>query len=118
MATERIMRAMSRPAASVVLAAFLLASAGVTVLSGAARADVACPTAPGAAAPAGQHWYYRFDRATHRKCWFTHAIGALSAHAGVGFHSSLALAPPPVATPPLPAAATLADAANGPGEAT
>lgn len=34
-----------------------------------AAADT-CLAAPNSAAPNGQHWYYRSDRATQRKCWF------------------------------------------------
>lgn len=29
-----------------------------------------CRAAPGDAAPAGQHWYYRLDRATGQQCWY------------------------------------------------
>jgi hypothetical protein len=29
-----------------------------------------CVAKPNAPAPAGQHWWYRTDRATQRKCWF------------------------------------------------
>jgi hypothetical protein len=29
-----------------------------------------CLTKPNAAAPPGNHWYYRVDRATHRECWY------------------------------------------------
>src|SRR5262252_2665714 len=38
-----------------------------------------CLAAPNAQSPQGQHWYYRLDRATHRKCWYLgaqHARGA------------------------------------------
>jgi hypothetical protein len=39
-------------------------------------ADAAeCLTAPDSAAPGGQHWYYRFDRATKRKCWYLREAG-------------------------------------------
>lgn len=41
-----------------------------TMLPGApARADD-CVASPNSAAPSGQHWWYRTDRATKRKCWF------------------------------------------------
>ena len=26
-------------------------------------------------APQGSHWYYRFDRATQRKCWYVRVVG-------------------------------------------
>src|SRR5690349_12714484 len=29
-----------------------------------------CLAGPNAHAPQGSHWYYRLDRATHRKCWY------------------------------------------------
>src|SRR5690606_38616192 len=34
------------------------------------RAEDDCIAKPNAPAPAGQHWWYRTDRATKRKCWF------------------------------------------------
>jgi hypothetical protein len=34
------------------------------------RAEEECVAKPNAPAPAGQHWWYRTDRATKRKCWF------------------------------------------------
>jgi hypothetical protein len=33
-----------------------------------------CIEAPVGAAPEGEHWYYRLDRETHRKCWHVGAI--------------------------------------------
>ena len=38
-------------------------------MAGSARA-ADCRAAPGDAAPAGQHWYYRLDRATGQQCWY------------------------------------------------
>jgi hypothetical protein len=35
-----------------------------------ARAEDDCLKAPNAAPPAGQHWWYRTDRAAKRKCWY------------------------------------------------
>jgi hypothetical protein len=29
-----------------------------------------CAQAPAGQAPEGEHWYYRLDRETHRKCWY------------------------------------------------
>jgi len=29
-----------------------------------------CRAAPGDAAPSGQHWFYRLDRATGQQCWY------------------------------------------------
>jgi hypothetical protein len=34
-----------------------------------------CRASPGAAAPLGQHWYYRVDRATKRHCWYLNSEG-------------------------------------------
>jgi hypothetical protein len=34
-----------------------------------------CRASPGAAAPQGQHWYYRVDRATKRHCWYLDTEG-------------------------------------------
>jgi hypothetical protein len=34
-----------------------------------------CRASPGAAAPQGQHWYYRVDRATKRHCWYLNTEG-------------------------------------------
>jgi hypothetical protein len=112
------MRTVARRAAYAVSAVLLLASAGVTVPVGSGHAAEACPSGPGAAAPAGQHWYYRFDRATHRKCWFMHAIGALSAHAAAEFQSAPSPAAPPAPAPQPPVTPSSADTANGPSQAT
>lgn len=37
-----------------------------------AHAD-GCLAAPNAQPPHGLHWYYRFDKANRRKCWFLHS---------------------------------------------
>src|SRR5215510_9811530 len=34
-----------------------------------------CKTAPGSAAPPGQHWYYRVNRSDQRHCWYLGAEG-------------------------------------------
>jgi len=34
-----------------------------------------CAEAPVGLAPEGEHWYYRLDRETHRKCWYMRAFG-------------------------------------------
>lgn len=110
------MGAIARPATSVaVSAALVLAGIGAALPLGSARAGDSCVSGPGAAAPAGQHWYYRIDRATHRKCWFTHAITPLPNHAAAEPDSAPSvpapsiLAPllgPSVATAPTPSAPT------------
>jgi hypothetical protein len=33
-----------------------------------------CAEAPVGLAPEGEHWYYRLDRETHRKCWYVRAF--------------------------------------------
>ena len=53
----------------------------------------------------GRHWYYRIDRVTHRKCWFTHAITSLAAHPAAEFLTASSIAAPPVAAPQSPSAA-------------
>ncbi|MBW7968234.1 hypothetical protein HYH08_02245 [Bradyrhizobium sp. BR 10289] len=35
-----------------------------------------CLASPKGAAPQGQHWFYRLDRTTKRKCWYLRAEGA------------------------------------------
>jgi hypothetical protein len=76
-------------------------AAATAVVGGTARGGDDCLAAPNATAPQGSHWYYRFDRAAHRKCWYVGAQGAKVRHAGA-------------ATPPAtrPSAATAA--ADGP----
>ena len=60
-------------AGSHLLAATALAVlAGACLGAGSARAqDAACLASPNGAAPAGTHWYYKTDQATHQKCWYT-----------------------------------------------
>ncbi len=58
------------PTAPVILALFVAASANA---SRDARAEE-CLSGPNTASPAGKHWYYRVDRASHRHCWY---LGAL-----------------------------------------
>jgi len=36
-----------------------------------------CLAVPNTSAPQGQHWYYRIDRSSHRKCWYLHATLAV-----------------------------------------
>jgi hypothetical protein len=53
-------------------ALLMLLALATTSASRASRAED-CLAGPNAQAPQGSHWYYRLDRATHRKCWY---IGA------------------------------------------
>lgn len=43
--------------------------------SSAATTAADCAASPKGAAPQGQHWYYRLDRATKRQCWYLRAEG-------------------------------------------
>jgi hypothetical protein len=52
-----------------------LIALAATTASRATRAEE-CLAGPNAQSPQGSHWYYRIDRATHRKCWY---LGALRA---------------------------------------
>ena len=62
----------SSPIVSVaVVAALVLLAGSVEMRTNKAYASD-CVAAPGAAAPPGQHWYYRIDRPNHRKCWYLH----------------------------------------------
>ncbi len=58
-----------------------LAQIPVTELLRAAPASEDCVTAPNRQAPEGRHWYYRSDRANHRKCWYLGDQGARARHA-------------------------------------
>ncbi len=98
------MSKISNPAASVaVVAALLLSGIGVGLPIENASADNSCIAAPNAAAPQGEHWYYRSDRQNHRKCWFLHATLALP-HQAAAHPSAVAADPPNTRTEPTPAA--------------
>ena len=93
-----------RAFASIALVATLLISGiGVMAPSTTARADD-CLAAPNSPAPQGSYWYYRLDRATQRKCWYTRAPGQpaqqLAAPATTGpaasLHSTPALSGAPL----------------------
>ncbi|WP_348522525.1 hypothetical protein [Bradyrhizobium iriomotense] len=51
------------------------ATSGQAAQSAASAADD-CLTSPKATAPDGQHWYYRLERDTKRKCWYLREEGA------------------------------------------
>lgn len=67
-----------------------------------AQTAAACSAAPKPTAPQGNHWYYRRDRATQRRCWFLAPAGQkvqgaaprLAAPASVGAEPAPATAPP------------------------
>jgi hypothetical protein len=83
---------MRTSSAPIILAILGAATAAV---SGTARAGDDCLAAPNAGAAQGSHWYYRLDRATHRKCWYVGPQGAKVRRAAT-------------ATPPAPARAPVA----------
>jgi hypothetical protein len=56
-----------RTSSAIILAIVVVATAAASRM---ARAGDDCLVAPNAGAPPGSHWYYRFDRVTHRKCWY------------------------------------------------
>lgn len=119
------MSKISNPAAPIaVVAALVLSGIGAGLPIDSARADNTCLAAPNAAAPEGQHWYYRLDRQKHAKCWYLHATMRLLHHAvvqgAVAPEKSMAepaasaqaeRAPPPAADD-APTATSSADAAQ------
>jgi len=62
------------------VAAALFASSIVGLVAvfggGAAAQSEECLAGPKGPTPAGGHWYYRVDRATHRNCWYLKDDGA------------------------------------------
>lgn len=99
-----------------VLVALLLSVIGVGLPIDSAHADGNCATAPGAAAPTGQHWYYRVDPVKHSRCWYVHATGRLSHHAAAEHHAASSEAAPSIAAPQSSSGATpqTLDAASEP----
>lgn len=53
-----------------VSAACLVGPVLIILSTAAARAADDCIAAPNSQPPQGQHWWYRTDRVTQRKCWF------------------------------------------------
>jgi len=108
-----------------VAAALLLTGIGCGPPVNSARADDNCAAAPGASAPKGQHWYYRIDSATHRRCWYLHATVPLKDRAAVDSRSAQSESAPPVEAPQAPSQAgnaasvapSPANVSNAPGEA-
>ena len=64
-----ILRLIGSIACVVILLAWGL---GLTAATNIARADD-CLAQPNSSAPEGSHWYFRTDRATQRKCWYSRA---------------------------------------------
>src|SRR5437764_2990816 len=68
-----IMSTILRLIGSIACVVILLAwGLGLTAATNIARADD-CLAQPNSSAPEGSHWYFRTDRATQRKCWYSRA---------------------------------------------
>ncbi len=107
---------MPRLLAPTALVAALLVGGGVGAADR-ARADD-CLTAPNGPAPQGNHWYYRSERGTDRKCWYLRAPSQ-PAHAAVQPAADAAAAAPAKApAPAASASAPLAPAATAPTTAS
>jgi hypothetical protein len=106
--------------AAACIAVFVALSTGISVSLPVASAGAAdnCAAGPGAAAPKGQHWYYRVDQANHRKCWYLHATVPLAGRAAADTRAANSESDPPVATLPPPSTATAqtTDTPNTTGE--
>ncbi|PJG52835.1 hypothetical protein CVM73_23525 [Bradyrhizobium forestalis] len=73
---NRAAKFISTLVASIIAGAPLAAvSQNAPTASSTANAAPDCLAAPKDAAPQGQHWYYRLDRTTKRKCWYLRAAG-------------------------------------------
>jgi hypothetical protein len=89
-----------------IVAIMVAASAGA--MPAARAAD--CLAGPNAQSPPGRHWYYRIDRASHRKCWY---LGELKRHRGAAQTNTRRSVAPPAdepdedAAPPAPARAAV-----------
>ena len=55
----------------------LVAVGLVGIVGSAAQAADECLGAPSAPSAKGQHWFYRIDRASHRKCWYQRVHDAI-----------------------------------------
>jgi hypothetical protein len=85
----------------------LLSAVSAVGVSHSATAATSCLSKPNRTASAGGHWYYRIDRATHRKCWYLKQAGAKQA----GTRSRAAVKQEPTES----AAAPASDAEGRPG---
>src|ERR1043166_3566310 len=100
---------MARNGTAPLILIFVVATAGA---GGAAHGE-ACLAGPNAQSPQGKHWYYRIDRATHRKCWYLGDLNRRSARATQTNSARRRAARPPEAEdwddvpvkPPVPARA-------------
>jgi len=67
-------RTMVFTSAVVMIGVAAIVASARTTFAQAAADD--CLAKPGATAPKGQHWYYRLERASNRRCWYLGAEGA------------------------------------------
>jgi hypothetical protein len=95
-----------------------LTGIGVSLPIESAGAADNCAASPGAAAPKGQHWYYRVDQVNHRKCWYLHAPVALLSRTAAEPRAARSESARSVATSPSPSADApqTPDAADDGGE--
>jgi hypothetical protein len=97
-----------RPRSITLVATLLAWSISIAASTITARADD-CLAEPNSPAPAGSHWYYHFDKATQRKCWYIHAKDQSVQPAAAQATSDPASLPPAAAIPlekPAPASAS------------
>jgi len=66
---------MPKQIGSLALGALLVALAVTVPAASPVHAAADCVAAPGSQAPQGNHWYYRTDHATGRKCWYVSPEG-------------------------------------------
>jgi hypothetical protein len=65
--------------ASAVLASVLAGAFLTAIPRSAAATDDECLSAPKGETPQGSHWYYKFDRASKRQCWYLRDEGEVAA---------------------------------------
>jgi hypothetical protein len=94
-----------------VVALILVSAVGVSALIDNAGAED-CLTGPNVSAPTGQHWYYRVDRVTHRRCWYLHAASYRVAHRALTVSTDAAIEHPAAIAPAPPANETPAVVAD------
>jgi hypothetical protein len=95
----------------------LILIAATADATGAARGED-CLAGPNAQSPQGRHWYYRVDRAAHRKCWY---LGDLKRHRAAAVQTNTArrrVAPPPEPEAPAPPQVPARTEAPDPGFGT
>jgi hypothetical protein len=88
---------------SALFATILAGTSFAAVPEGGAKTADNCLSAPKGAVPPGHHWYYRFDRATKRQCWYSREeIGTVARGAPQALSPPSKLASPSAASNPFP----------------